>query len=106
MIFKSALTEIHHISKFCPNPKRALSLSKAVIELNMKLAKRTLRKNLLQNLQRNSLGTKDAEQIEIKLRRENNHGKRDSEIIKHIMNKKIRDAERDEKNVRRELKKH
>ena len=67
MIFKSALTEIHQISKLCPNPIEALSLSKAVVEFNMKLAKRTLRKNLLQNLQKKSLGTRDAEQIEIKL---------------------------------------
>ena len=47
MIFKSALTEIHQILKFCPNPKRALSLSKAVVEFNTKLAKRTLRKKLV-----------------------------------------------------------
>ena len=104
MIIKSALNEIHQISKFCPNPKRAISLSKAVVEFNMKLAKRTLRKNLLQNLQKKCLGTKDAEQIEIKLRRENDLGKRDEEIIKHIMNKKIKDAEKDEKNIRREFK--
>ena len=104
MIIKSALTEIHQFSKLCPNPKRALSQSKAVIEYNMKLAKRTLRMNLLQNLQKQSLGTKDAEQIEIKLRRETDKGKRDTGIIRHIMEKKIKDAEKDEKNTRREFK--
>ena len=59
---------------------------------------------MLQNLQKKCLGTKDAEQIEIKLRRENDIGKRDREIIQHIMNKKIKDAEKDEKNIRREFK--
>ena len=103
MIIKSALTEIHQLSKFCPNPQRALSLSKAVVEINMKLAKRTLRKDLLQNLQRKSLGTRDTEHIEIKLRRETNKDKRDKEIIMHIMNKKIKDAEKDEVTMRREF---
>ena len=84
------MTEIHQLSKFCPNPQRALSLSKAVVELNMKLAKRTLRKDLLNNLQRKSLGTKDTEHIEIKLRRETNAKRRDEEIIKHNMNKRMK----------------
>ena len=95
---------IHQLSRLCPNPQKALSLSKGVVELNMKLAKRTLRKDLLKNLQKRSLGTKDAEQVEIKLRRENTNGKRDAEIIKHIMNKKIKDAEKDENIIRREFK--
>ena len=69
----------------------------------MKLAKRTLRKDLLNNLQRKSLGTKDSEHIEIKLRRETNAKRRDEEIIKHIMNKKIKDAEKDELTIRREF---
>ena len=78
MIVKSALTEIHQISENCPNPPRALSQMKAMVELNVKLAKRNLRKDLLQNLQRKNYGTKDAEQIEIKLGRESDTNVRDN----------------------------
>ena len=51
----------------------------------------------------NFLGTRDAEQIELKLRRESNESRRDEEIIKHIMNKKIKDSQKDERSIRREF---
>ena len=101
MLIKSALTELNFISLNSTNPPRALSLMKAVIGLNIKLAKRTLTSNLLQNLLKKDLATNDAENTEMRLRRRINVI--DKEFLKYIMKKKLNDALEDENEIRRKF---
>jgi len=97
---RSALPVLWIISTLFPNPWRANRAMKTALKTNIKLTKRTLTLNLLRTMQREKLGTKDAEKIAAELSRNSNT--RNSEIVKDVMKWKIKDAENDLKNVKKE----
>ena len=98
-MFRQTLAHIKLLSYVSPDPPRAERAMFDCITCSLKLCKRVLTRELLRTLVKCGVGTNDVENV-----CKSNVGgkKRDVSMIKFIMSRKLRDANIEEKRVRRE----
>ena len=87
MMFRKTLAQIRFTSNFLPDPQRAERAMCNFLNCSIKLCKRVLKKDLLNNLYKHGVGTNDVELCVYKLSRNSTRKCRDNEIVKFIMKK-------------------
>ena len=104
-MLRQTLALIKIITMFLPDPPRAERAMINLVMCSFKLCKKVLTKDLLSVLAKRCIGTNEVENCVKKLCRSSVRMDRDNEMIKFIMNRKLRDATYQEREVRKEYKK-
>ena len=102
-MLRETFAQITYLSQHLPDPARADRAMHGLLCANLKLARRTLTKNILKKLMWLGVGTNDVEKYVEKVCKQNVRKARNSKLIRDTMRTKVADAEYVEKQSRKEF---